>query len=569
LLGVWIVAPAALATHHLRPQSPLVWARVTGIFAIFGSLSGLVFGGLGGIAIAIAHLRHVRRPAPRSPQLEAALSSFAAVPIGYFVVSLAIETARYRRLVSADPQQPGVQIAIVATVTACVGLLALYRFLVRTTGWTDARPIRALGFFALVLGVTTLPVRTSAESNVAETAAPELVRTREATKHAPLLVVGLDGGNWQTIQPLVDSGQMPALARLIEQGQHGDVDALWPPYWSGPAWAAIVTGQPPDVTGVKGDLLASAPGLPPFHVPLELDVRLNPLYASELVLILNGVESVVPMPRAQLKRPPVWERVAAAGGSVGVIRFPFTYPADDQAMTIVSNLVSRDLWGGLVDPAHLDVSRVVSPRALGPAISARFAEAENSGSQALHEIFPPGTWRWPPKTPEHPIGVLRQVFDMNEKTFDAAEAVLTSGRPFDLVMLHVSSFDSICHAFWKFRFPEGFREHIDPSDVAALGPVIDRYLVYLDRRLQRVFSLMPGANIVVIADHGEEAVQDHVMWSGWHGREGIFIAAGPDVAADTRRVRASYFDIVPMVLDLLGFQRSPDLTGANPLAGAR
>jgi hypothetical protein len=528
-------------------------------------LFGLVSGGLTGIGITIARLG---RPAPRSPELQAALLSFAAVPIGYFLVSLAIETSRYRRLVTADPEQAVMQIAIVVTVISGIGLLALYRKLARTNG-SDIRRIRVACLLAIGLGAVTMPVRTSAERELLETAAPGLVRKGEAAGRTPLLLVGLDGGNWQTIKPLVETGKLPALARLIAQGQHGDVDAAWPPYWSGPAWAAIVTGQPPDVTGVRGDLLASAPGLPAFHVPLDLSVRLNPFYAAELALILNGVETVSPMPRAQLKRAPVWERIAAAGGSVGVVRFPFTYPADDQSMTIVSNLVSRDLWGGLVDPAHLETSRLVSPRTLGPTIVARFAEQEDASSRALQEIFPPVIWRWPPNTPEHPIGVLRQVFDMNEKTFDAAEAVLKSEQQFDLLMLHVSSFDSICHAFWKFRFPDGYGGRIDHADIEALGPVIDRYLVYLDRRLQRVFSLMPGANIVVVADHGQEAIQGHVMWNGWHGREGVFIAAGPDVSADSRRVRASYFDVVPMMLDLLGFQRPADLIGANPLAGVR
>ncbi len=111
---------------------------------------------------------------------------------------------------------------------------------------------------------------------------------------------------------------------------------------------------------------------------------------------------------------------------------------------------------------------------------------------------------------------------MNEKTFDAAETlVLKDGRGFDLFMLHVSSFDSICHAFWKFRFPADFPEHIDGADVQALGGVVDRYLIYLDRRLQRIFSLVPGANIVVVADHGQEAIPTHIMWNGWHSKQGV------------------------------------------------
>ncbi len=132
----------------------------------------------------------------------------------------------------------------------------------------------------------------------------------------------------------------------MEEGQHGDVEALWPPYL---VWTrvGVYRDRPAAIRdGCRRGPGGTAPGLPPFHIPLELNLRLNPLYAVELELVLNGVMRAFPMPRAQLKRAPIWERVAAAGGRVAVVRFPFTYPASDPAITVVSNVVSGDLWGG-------------------------------------------------------------------------------------------------------------------------------------------------------------------------------------------------------------------------------
>ena len=34
------------------------------------------------------------------------------------------------------------------------------------------------------------------------------------------------------------------LAALISHGVHGRIRAAWPPYWSEPAWGAMVTGFP-------------------------------------------------------------------------------------------------------------------------------------------------------------------------------------------------------------------------------------------------------------------------------------------------------------------------------------
>jgi predicted AlkP superfamily phosphohydrolase/phosphomutase len=130
-------------------------------------------------------------------------------------------------------------------------------------------------------------------------------------------------------------------------------------------------------------------------------------------------------------------------------------------------------------------------------------------------------------------------------------------------MLHVSSLDNIYHAFWKFRFPQQFPERIDPSDIQALGGVVDRYIEYLDGRIQRIVALMPREpNVIVVADHGHEASLNHALWSGWHGQFGSFAAAGPDIPRRSDPLKVSYFSIAPLILELLGFARPADFVDA-------
>jgi hypothetical protein len=557
LLGVWVIAPEAMRVHHLYPSVMLQWMWFLALMLLMWAMLGAV-----GAAVLLAPFAAACwRLKPRAPRLAVAFISLAAVPCIYFALSLVIESLKFGRVVSADITQRPMQIAIGASIAAIVGMFVLYQRLASRPAWCDGRRARIAAVGALVLGCVALPIRVPAVDRILETQAPTLVR-RSNVSPAPLLVIGLDGGNWATLRPVLESGRAPTLDRILRTGQYGEIEALWPPYWSGPAWAAVVTGHGPEITGVSEDLAATAPGLPSFELPLELNVRLNPLFAIELALLQNGIMQGIPMPRAQLKRAPVWERVADAGGQVAVVRFPFTYPATRADMTVVSNIVSNDLWGFL-SGRGIDSSRLVSPASVAAPVLDRFAAAADGDSPALRTIFPPYTWPHPANTPEHPIPVLGRVFDVNEKTFDAAEFILARQPNFDLFMLHVSSLDNIYHAFWKFRFPQQFPERIDPSDIQALGGVVDRYIEYLDGRIQRIVALMPREpNVIVVADHGHEASLNHALWSGWHGQFGSFAAAGPDIPRRSDPLKVSYFSIAPLILELLGFARPADFVDA-------
>jgi predicted AlkP superfamily phosphohydrolase/phosphomutase len=86
--------------------------------------------------------------------------------------------------------------------------------------------------------------------------------------------------------------------------------------------------------------------------------------------------------------------------------------------------------------------------------------------------------------------------------------------------------------------------------------VIDRYVQYVDERLSRILSLYAVTpNVVVVSDHGHGASTTVVSnWRGWHTKEGIFLAAGPDIARNSKSIRASYYDVLPTLAGLKGFR---------------
>src|SRR5439155_16971881 len=207
------------------------------------------------------------------------------------------------------------------------------------------------------------------------------------------------------------------IARLLGSGIHGSIDALWPPYWSATAWAAILTGHPRDEVGVYADVLVEAPGLPLFGAPLDGNVLLDPYFLVEWKLLSwNLIEANHP-PRNALGRPPVWEMLARAGVDAGVIRFDFTYPADRQAAFVVSNRVGNDEWQ-VVGARGGDGPGVVAPETMRAQLLAPFSH-DVPFDEALFATMLPGPHR--PHSPHVAVHVrmLLLAMDVPRRTLRA------------------------------------------------------------------------------------------------------------------------------------------------------
>lgn len=64
-----------------------------------------------------------------------------------------------------------------------------------------------------------------------------------------LLVIGIDGAAFPIVSRLVAEGRMPALAKLIESGAGGPLEATFPPH-TAPGWASLFTGVQPGEHGI-------------------------------------------------------------------------------------------------------------------------------------------------------------------------------------------------------------------------------------------------------------------------------------------------------------------------------
>jgi hypothetical protein len=76
-----------------------------------------------------------------------------------------------------------------------------------------------------------------------------VVDSAAASGSRALLMIGIDGGRWETIDPLLRAGRMPNLASLVARGRRGVLASIVRSA-SPVVWTTIMTGQPPEVHGI-------------------------------------------------------------------------------------------------------------------------------------------------------------------------------------------------------------------------------------------------------------------------------------------------------------------------------
>ena len=502
----------------------------------------------------------------RDPALAYGLAAAIFVPLAYLAAAFGVEWI--------DPA-PSMELNVYATAVRAVlfvlaalvpVLAAAYR---RQAGQPRAQQLAGGLFVGAFAGLLVLPLR-APEPPIKPQSAPTLRRSSAlpSTPLAPLLFIGIDAGNWRTLAPVLARGETPTFSRFVADGLSGDVSAMWPPYWSAPAWAAILTGLPPSETGIYEDLAAQVPGLPEFQVPLVVNFVLDPLVASTFLLAQTGIIRLTPPTRHALHRPPFWESFSRAGLKTAVVRFRFTYPAAGQTDYVVSDYVGEDLWqwvgvrqqtgtGAVWPPAEAE--RLLAPF-LRPIVAGDFAPLLARRDRPK-----------PYDATEHPLDVLEIALRIDQQTIWAARDLLRVHPDISAMAIYLGSFDSICHAFWQYRFPEDFPEQPpDAADIAELGVVIDLYWKFLDRAVAELVAAFPRRpNTVIIADHGAESIHHHLLWKGWHSASGgIFLAAGPAVPHREDRLAVSYFDVVPTLAELAGFEVPAGSKGVSLLRRA-
>jgi predicted AlkP superfamily phosphohydrolase/phosphomutase len=149
-----------------------------------------------------------------------------------------------------------------------------------------------------------------------------------------VLVLGLDGLSPELVEPMLEAGELPALARLRAAGGYARVATTYPAQ-TPVAWSSFATGVNPGGHGIF-DFLRRDPATYLPDLALNRYEQKNAFVPPKAVNLRGGT--------------PLWELLSAAGIPSTVLRCPCTYPPDALKGRMLSGMGVPDLRGGLGTP---------------------------------------------------------------------------------------------------------------------------------------------------------------------------------------------------------------------------
>ncbi len=131
-----------------------------------------------------------------------------------------------------------------------------------------------------------------------------------------VVVIGLDGGTFKLLKPLVKEGLMPNLKKILDEGAHSVLESTIPPM-TGTAWSTFATGKGPGKHGVY-DFLMVDDSLENFHITTSKDIQGKTIY----------------------------EMMSESGKTPVTINLPNSWPPrlKDKEIVITSILTQGDQW---------------------------------------------------------------------------------------------------------------------------------------------------------------------------------------------------------------------------------
>lgn len=278
--------------------------------------------------------------------------------------------------------------------------------------------------------------------------------TREAGRRTPrshaLMVIGIDGATFDLMGPWIKAGELPNLARLMEEGTHGQLTTTPPPS-SPSAWTSFMTGKNPGKHGIFGFYEA---------VPNSYAVRHT-----------NG---------GSRRAKTIWRILSESGKRVGIMGVPMNYPPEEVAGYLIAGLDAPD-----------ERSPFIHPPALQQELSRKFGRVDTI------------VYHFPQKLGKSYRSAYRayKLWERLEERRTKIFQHLLQTYPADLAVIHFFAVDQIQHYFWHYMDPT--HPLHDPEGARLLGGLIKEIYRKIDDLVGELLMLVPQeCSVIVLSDHG-------------------------------------------------------------------
>jgi predicted AlkP superfamily phosphohydrolase/phosphomutase len=360
-----------------------------------------------------------------------------------------------------------------------------------------------------------------------------------------VMMLLLDGASLDYVLPRVAEGRLPAFGRLLEKAAVMDLATIRPTQ-PDPVWAAVATGMYPSKNGVRS---AAAYYARDDSRPVDL----LPDHCFSHALVHLGFIRDQPNAATTWRARPLWSIASQAGVSVGIARWPLTYPAEH-----VNGFIVTDRFHQLVG-SIAEFDRAASPPELLGELEATFA------APTPMEPEPASTRIGAESTPE---GAALQ----RDRVYSRAMRNLSAQMHPRLTALRYEGLDTVGHYYLRYSQPRTFRD-VPEEQRRRFAQVIDQYYAFIDDEVGNVLdTLESGDLLLIVSGFGMQPLNPvkktvgrllgDADYSGTHERapDGFIIAYGTAIEPG-RRQRGSIVDVTPTVLYFLGLAVARDMDG--------
>lgn len=348
-----------------------------------------------------------------------------------------------------------------------------------------------------------------------------------------VLLIGWDAADWKVINPLMDSGQMPALEKLVNNGVIANLATLDPPL-SPMLWTSIATGKKADKHGILG-----------FAEPDSQKGGIRPVNVTSR------------------KVKAIWNILHKEGMKSNVVGWWPSHPAEPINGTMISNFYQQanaeygKIWKMLKGTIH--------PKSMVKELrSMRVHPGELTENHILP--FVPLAAKIDQKKDKRITSVAKITADA--ASIQASSTHLMENTDWDFMAVYFDSIDHYCHGFMKFHPPQ--RSGIPDNLFEYYKDVVKGGYIYHDMMLERLLQLADkDTTVILISDHGFHS--DHLRPESLpkipaapaleHSPYGIFCVSGPNIKKDERIYGASLLDITPTILTMFGLPVGKDMDG--------
>jgi len=377
----------------------------------------------------------------------------------------------------------------------------------------------------VILAVCCMLVAAATAQNVSD---------QNASKIRPqVIVVGVNGMEWDIIRPLLIRGELPNLASVIKRGVYGKLRTVSSPNCP-KVYSTIATGTPPERNGVTG-------------------------------FIVGGITANTNM----LKEEPLWSILSKSGVTVGMANVPATFPVMPVNGYMVSGMLTRGKGcedGVLCSPklSQVEGGDAVYPKSMVAEIEKNIGDLSIDCARMPsvddlkgHESQVIDEW----------LNEVQRIRAQQTKLFD----YLLTNHPTDYTMLVQSCEDRVGHWLYPIQpHNVGYNPKVNNVKLDAFPNQYRAFDAVLGTILKHVED---NTYVFILSDHGikplrefEEDPHMHMDHGGTtpviakhdfaDGDDvpGSFIAMGPGIKHDVRLMgfEATVFDIAPTILHLYG-----------------